>query len=132
MIEFQAMFPVMVADNLAELKQYYEENFGFNAVFFEADFYLHLVSPDSGVQLGFLMPNLKNQPSFLHSKMITEGYAVSLDVADAHKAYQQAQHLKLDIQLPLTEEVWGQRHFILQDPAGFYIDIVEHLEDAEK
>ena len=34
MIEFQAMFPVMVADDLELLKQFYEKHFGFNAVFF--------------------------------------------------------------------------------------------------
>ena len=39
-----------------EIRIFYESVFGFNAVFYDADFYLHLVSPNSGVQLGFLMP----------------------------------------------------------------------------
>ena len=131
MIEFQAMFPVMVADDLEALKQFYETYFGFNAVFFDPEFYLHLVSPNTGVQLGFLMPNMENQPAFLHPKIVTEGYAISLEVADAQKAYQQANELKLKIALPLKEEVWGQRHFIIQDPAGLYLDIVEHFEVAD-
>ena len=100
--------------------------------FFDPKFYLHLVSPDNGVQLGFMLPNLESQPTLLHPKMVTEGYVISLEVADAQKAYEQVKDLKLDIVFPLKEEVWGQRHFIIQDPAGFYLDIVEHLEVAEK
>ena len=66
MIEIDAIFPVMVASNLELLKLYYESVFGFNAVFYDPEFYLHLVSPSSGSQLGFLVPNHASQPGFLH------------------------------------------------------------------
>lgn len=128
MIAFQAMFPVMVVDDLAQLKAYYEAHFGFNAVFYDPEFYLHLVAPDNGVQLGFLLPNHPSQPPILHAKMVNEGYVMSFEVADAHQAHQQAKQMQLQIVLPLTDEAWGQRHFILQDPAGLYIDMVEQLE----
>ena len=62
MIEIEAMFPVMVTTDLEAVKQYYELVFGFKAVFFQPDFYLHLLAPDSGVQLGFLMPGHESQP----------------------------------------------------------------------
>lgn len=126
MIKFQAMFPVMVAADLDALKAFYESTLGFEAVFHEPGFYLHLVSPDTGVQLGFLVPNHASQPSFLHTPMITEGYVISLEVADAHAAYQQAIEMALDVVMPLKDEDWGQRHFIIQDPAGIHIDLVEH------
>lgn len=132
MIEFQAMFPVMVANDLEALKQFYEDVFGFNAIYFEPNFYLHLVSPNTGAQLGFLVPNHESQPSFLHSRMVTDGYVISLEVIDAKIAYQQAKELALEVVMPLKDEAWGQRHFIIQDPAGFYVDIVEHNEVADK
>lgn len=132
MIEFQAMFPVMVANDLEALKQFYEDVFGFNAVYFEPNFYLHLVSPNTGAQLGFLVPNHESQPPFLHSRMVTDGYVISLEVVDAKTAYQQAKDLTLEVVMPLKDEAWGQRHFIIQDPAGFYVDIVEHYEVADK
>lgn len=132
MIEFQAMFPVMVATDLEGLKQFYEGVFGFNAVFYEPGFYLHLVSPSNGVQLGFLMPDLENQPAFLQARMVTEGYVISFEVADAQEAYQQAKDLALEVAMPLKDESWGQRHFMIQDPAGFRVDIVEHFEVADK
>lgn len=125
MIDIQAMFPVMVATNLAEIKQFYTSVFGFNAVFYDAEFYLHLVS-NSGVQLGFLLPDHPTQPQFLQPLMSPDGYVISLEVSDAAKAYEEAMSMKLPIAMELKEEDWGQIHFILEDPAGFKIDVVEH------
>ena len=56
MIEIEAMFPVMVTTDLEAVKQFYESIFSFNAVFYDPEFYLHLVSPSTGAQLGFLIP----------------------------------------------------------------------------
>ena len=127
MIEIQATFPVMVTTDLEALKQFYEGIFGFKVVFFDTSFYLHLVSPNNGGQLGFMVPNHHSQPVFLHSQMVTEGYVISFEVIDAQKAYQQAKDLSLEVVMPLKEEEWGQRHFIIKDPAGFRVDIVEHF-----
>lgn len=128
MIEIEAMFPVMVTSNLDAVKQFYETVFGFNAVFYDQNFYLHLVSSSTGAQLGFLLPNHVSQPEFLHAIMSSDGYVISLEVKDAVLAYEEAKNLKLNIVMDIKEEVWGQVHFMLQDPAGFRVDIVQHLE----
>jgi len=130
MIAIEAMFPVMVAPNLEVIKEFYETVFGFNAVFYEANFYLHLICPNSGAQLGFLVPDHSSQPQFLHGVMAANGYAISLDVKDAALAYEQAKNLNLHIVMDIKEEAWGQLHFMLQDPAGFRVDIVQHLQVA--
>ena len=132
MIDIQAMFPVMVASNLEDIKQFYTSVFGFNVAFFDPSFYLHLVSPSSGIQLAFLLPNHVSQPQFLHSIMSLEGYVISFEVADAARAYAEAKSMGLTIAMDLKDEVWGQTHFMLKDPAGFKIDVVEHLEIATK
>ena len=108
MIEIDAMFPVMVTANLEAVKAFYESVFGFNAVFYDADFYLHLVSPNSGVQLGFLMPEHASQPDFLRPLMSPDGYVISLEVKDAAHAYAEAQKMDLTMAMELKEEVWGR------------------------
>lgn len=128
MIEVDAMFPVMVTKNLEAVKAFYGSVFGFNSVFYDAGFYLHLVSPDSGVQLGFLMPEHASQPDFLQPLMSPDGYVISLEVKDAERAYFEAQKMDLTMTTKLKEEAWGQVHFILKDPAGFRIDVVQHLD----
>lgn len=130
MIEIEAMFPVMVTPDLDAVKQFYEAVFGFNVAFYDPNFYLHLVSPNSGAQLGFLLPNHDTQPAFLHPLMSTDGYVISLEVKDATQAYAEAKNLNLSFAMHLKEEVWGQIHFMLQDPAGFRVDVVQHLEVA--
>ena len=130
MIDIQAMFPVMVTSDLTSVKAFYETAFGFTAVFFDPEFYLHLVLPSADVQLGFLVSNHSTQPAFLHALMSPEGYVISFEVKDAAKAYAEAQSLGLNIVFELKKESWGQMHFMLEDPAGFHIDIVEHLEPA--
>lgn len=126
-IKCRCMFPVFVTSNLLEQKRYYETYFAFEAVFFEEAFYLHLIQPESQIQLGFLMPELANQPDFLQKSAATEGSAITFEVDSANHAYSKAIDLGLNVVLPFKEEEWGQRHFMLKDPAGLYIDIVEHF-----
>ncbi|MGR6872384.1 VOC family protein [Pseudomonas sp. HK3] len=128
MIEIDAMFPVMVTSNLEVVKQFYEDVFGFNAVFYDPSFYLHLVSPSTGIQLGFLLPEHQTQPDFLHAVMSPDGFVISLEVKDAALAYVEAQKMALNFAMNLKEETWGQMHFMLKDPAGFRIDIVQHQD----
>jgi uncharacterized glyoxalase superfamily protein PhnB len=131
MIEIDAMFPVMVAENLEAMKQFYETVFGFKAVFYDANFYLHIISPNNSIQLGFLLPNLVSQPEFLHPVMSSEGFVISLEVKNAALAYSEAQKMNLNFIMDLKQEEWGQIHFIIQDPAGFSVDIVQHLESTD-
>lgn len=131
MIEIDAMFPVMVTNNLGAVKGFYESIFGFHTVFYDPDFYLHLVHPHNGIQLGFLLPDLESQPSYLHPLMNQTGYVISLEVKDASIAYKQAMESGLSIAMELKEETWGQVHFMVTDPAGIHIDIVQHIAAAE-
>lgn len=128
MIEIDAMFPVMVTSHLDAVKQFYETVFGFNTAFYDASFYLHLVSPSTGVQLGFMLPAHATQPEFLQTIMSTDGFVISLEVKDAALAYAEAQKMNLNVAMALKQEDWGQIHFMLQDPAGFRVDVVQHLE----
>jgi uncharacterized glyoxalase superfamily protein PhnB len=127
MIEIDAMFPLMVTNNLEAVKQFYETIFGFKAVFYQDDFYLHLVSPNN-IQLGFLIPAHASQPEFLQQVMSPNGFNISLEVKDAALAYAEAQKLQLDFAMNLKTEEWGQVHFMVKDPAGLYLDIIEHTK----
>ena len=130
MIEVDVMFPVLVTESLASVKQFYETAFGFTAVFYEPNFYLHLISPNHSIQVGFLLPDLVSQPEFLHPLMTTDGFVLSLETKDAAVAYSKAQKMGLKIIMDLKQEPWGQLHFMVQDPAGFRIDVIQHLKST--
>lgn len=128
MIDTTALFPVFVADNLAILRDFYLTHFGFEIAFFQEDFYLHLVSKQSGAQIGFLVPNHTSQPDFLHIPFQPNGFVLSLEVANAETAYEQAKQQGLNIVFDLKKEVWGQYHFMITDPAGVRLDLVQHIQ----
>ncbi len=128
MIDFVSLFPVYVTENLAALKTFYSAMFGFQAVFFDPEFYLHLQHPENGTQIGFLMPAHATQPAFLHAQTQFEGQVLTFDVSDVKAALAVVKEVELDIFFPYTEEPWGQNHFMIKDPAGLVLDIVEHVE----
>ena len=129
MIKISTLFPVFVVQDLPALQTWYQRHFGFETVFFESGFYLHLVNTESGVQLGFLVPDHASQPPFLQGLATPAGMVVSFEVDDARAAYATAQQESLDIAMDYREETWGQRHFILRDPQGLLIDIVQHTQE---
>lgn len=129
MIQLTQMFPVLVSENLGRLKSFYSEHFGFQAVFYDPEFYLHLMHSQSGVQLGFLVPDHPSQPRFLHSLASQKGMVISFEVPKIESAYTIAIDAKLEMVMELKEENWGQKHFMIRDPQGFVIDIIEDTRE---
>lgn len=128
MIQSIAMFPVIVVADLTSAKSFYETQFGFVADFFQEDFYLHLRQPDSNAQLAFMVPNHPSQPDFLHRPAGVDGMVISLEVKVAKDAYEQARSAGLEIVLDYREEEFGVAHFMVKDPSGLVVDIVEHQQ----
>lgn len=126
MIQPFAMFPVLVANDLAQLKSFYEEQFGFKVEFYQQDSYLHLHHEESKIQLAFMVPNHPSQPEFLQSRASSTGMVISLEVAKAKSAYDDAREAGLNITVDLKVEEFGVTHFMVTDPSGFVIDILEH------
>lgn len=130
MIEAKSSFPVFTVKDLEIAKTFYTDNFGFEIVF-SGDWYIHLISP-SGVQIGFLLPNQPSQPKIFQGQYSGDGVIFSLEVEDADAAFMVAKSKALNIVLDIRSEDWGQRHFVIQDPNGVYLDIVQSFEPTEE
>lgn len=121
------VYPLAVTDALKECAAFYVELFGFTVVF-DQDWYQHLVHESSGAELGFMAPNMDNQPKELHPAFGGDGQVYSFEVDDAgHEYARLSEKPGLEIVLALKDEPWGQRHFILRDPAGIYVDVIQPL-----
>ena len=79
-----------------------------------------------------MVPEHPSQPAFLHTTAGTEGMVISIEVGDAKAAHVQAQQAGMDIVLEYREEDFGVAHFMVKDPAGLVIDVVEHLQQHAK
>lgn len=121
----KALYPLIITKKLKEAAQFHIDVFGFSAVF-EQDWYIQLLHKQSGAELAFMAPNVDNQPHFLHPEFNGQGIVISFEVDNAEAEYKRVSSLKnVECLLPYTEEAWGQKHFIVRDPSGTYIDIVE-------
>lgn len=121
----KAIYPLIITDKIKEAVQFHKDTFGFTAVF-EQDWYVQLLHEKSGAELAFMVPNAENQPAFLHPKFNGEGIVLSFEVDDAKTEYERVSGLNgMQFALKYTEEEWGQKHFIVRDPSGAYIDVVE-------
>lgn len=125
-IDITMQYPVVITARLEECKNFYVKNFGFD-VLFESDWYVQM-RHKSGIELAFMKPNLSNQPEFLHSEFGRKGIIITFEVKNAKEEYEKAEKLgDLQIILQYVEEEWGQKHFIFEDPAGIFVDIVQQL-----
>jgi len=126
MIKPNSSFPVFIVEKIDEAKSFYSSYFGFDVVF-QNEWYLHLVS-ESGIQVGFMLPNQSTQPVIFHNAHDGNGIIFSLEVEDAESAFAEAKEKSLNIVLELRSENWGQYHFCIKDPNGIYLDIVQAIE----
>jgi len=129
MIHPNSSFPVFIVKNLGNAKEFYTGYFGFGAAF-ENEWYLHLVT-ETGVQIGFMLPNQPSQPEIFHNAFSGEGAIFSIEVDDVDDAYAQVQRQNLNVVLSLRSEDWGQRHFSVEDPNGVYLDVVQEIAPTD-
>lgn len=117
-------FTIVVTEKMYECVSFYVKYFGFQIVF-DSDWYNHL--RDGKVELAFMRPGLDNQPPELHPEFCGSGVVISFEVDDAEAEFNRLVNLDAPIVVKLRTEEWGQKHFILRDPSGAYVDVVEQL-----
>lgn len=118
-------YPVIQTDNVAATKAFYVDNFRFSAVF-DADWYCHLQSSeDEAVNLAILKADHETIPADRRGRV--GGLILNFEVEDVEAEFLRAQNAGLPILKPLTDEAFGQRHFITCDPNGVLIDVIKPI-----
>lgn len=125
-----SFYPVICTDKLAETRAFYETHFGF-APAFESHWYVHLTSrSDSRVNLAILDHSHETIPEGFRNP--ARGVLINFEVEDVDAAYERAQQAGLNIRLAIRDEAFGQRHFILADPAGVLVDVIKPIPPSEE
>ena len=119
------LHPLTITDKLTETAEFYKKYFDFEEVF-SSDWYIQLAHK-KGAEIAIMSPNLPNQPKILHKPYGGSGIVYTFETEDATAAYKEIQAKNAPIVHELKDEEWGQRHFILEDPAGVYVDVVQYL-----
>lgn len=124
-MQFKQLYPITITAEIKACHEFYTKFFGLETVF-EADWYIQMRHPN-GCELAWMLPDLENQPKFLAGNYLGQGMVYSFEVEDAQAEFEKLKQLGATFALQLTDEEWGQRHCMLQDPAGVFIDVVQQL-----
>jgi uncharacterized glyoxalase superfamily protein PhnB len=116
------IYPLVIVDNLESIKQFYTQALGFTLVF-ESEWYIQLDKDNR--QLAFMLANTQNQPPILHTRFSGKGLVITLEYSDVDSIYASFTQPDKIVQ-ELRDEPWGQRHFLVQDPVGIIIDLVNY------
>ena len=122
-----SFYPVLMASNVAGLRDFYCENFNFS-IAFEADWYVSLKKVQEGhaIELALLETRHPTIPPGYSTN--ARGVILNFEVENARQEYERlVQRRGIKELMPLRDEDFGQRHFMILDPAENIIDIIENI-----
>jgi GNAT superfamily N-acetyltransferase/uncharacterized glyoxalase superfamily protein PhnB len=127
-MRLQSFYPIIVTDELAACRDFYQRWFGL-AVVFEARWFVLLGSSEAGAAVAFMRPDHPSAPPG-PEPFSGKGMCLEFEVGDARAEYGRFVAGGAPLALPLRDEPFGQRRFGLFDPAGVWIDVVEQIDSA--
>ncbi len=118
----------VITIKIQESKEFYVELFGFEVIY-DSDWFVLLKAGES--QLGFMVPNHESQAPIFHNAFQGQGTWIAIDVEDVDAEYERMQSLGVPIEVPIRDEAWGDRHFVIVDPNGIGVDIVKYIPPTQ-
>ena len=113
--------PVVVTQDPAGTREFYESFLGFHAVM-EDEGFLMLAStsvPTTQVIVAWATPAAFD-PGVLR-------VAMSIEVADVNVAYADALERGLEVVYGPADEPWGIRRFFVREPSGTIVNVTSHI-----
>ncbi len=118
-------YPVIQTGDVAGTVAFYVTHFRFRPAF-ESDWYVHLQSTeDESVNLAILQGDHPTIPQ--KGQGTVNGLILNFEVEDVDAVFARVDEAGLPILKPVTDEDFGQRHFITSDPNGVLIDIIKPI-----
>lgn len=122
-MECTSYYPVLMTGDVAATAAFYTGHFGFRPLF-RSDWYVHLqAGDDATVTLAVLDRDHVTIPGAARGST-AGGILLNFEVEDAAAEYRRLAAAGLAIALPLRDEDFGQRHFIVGAPDGVLIDVI--------
>lgn len=107
---------------LRECKEFYMHYFGFELVY-ESDWYIELIVPGLPTTgISFTLPQ-RDAGEFFNGK----GMILSFEVENVDAEYKRLQELGLISHQKIQDKPWGERSFVIDDPAGVHLYIYKSI-----
>lgn len=117
----------VVTDKVRESRDFYVRLFGCEVLYEGEDGWVVLLRLGDS-ELGFMRPGLPSQAPVFRPAFQGQGMWIAIEVEDAEAEYRRIAALDVPIEAGLRDEPWGDRHFVLVDPNGIGVDVVQRLQ----
>lgn len=122
-------YPLITVKALKDSRDFFVACFGMSVVC-EANWVAMLARSEGGpIVLGFMSvdhPSVPPGPEPFDGK----GMILTFQVEDAAAEHKRLQAVSAPIAYGLATEPWGQKRFMVRDPSGILVDVVEQIEPA--
>jgi catechol 2,3-dioxygenase-like lactoylglutathione lyase family enzyme len=123
------IYPLITVTKLVESRDFFVKHFGMSLVF-EASWVVMLTRTEGGsIALGLMTADHPSKPPGPET-FDGKGMIMTFQVEDAAAEHKRLQAAGAPITYGLAEEPWGQRRFMVRDPSGILVDVVEQIEPA--
>ncbi|MBU2509756.1 VOC family protein [bacterium] len=127
-MKLKKLVPIVTTDRINEVKEFYTSYFNFKVCFEMEDKHLSIVSgKDPEFEISFMAPENDQQPTFAG-----HGLTYCLEVNDVDSEFLRLSNEGLEIVQQVQDNPWGDRSFILLDPAGVAIYIFHLISPTEE
>lgn len=115
----------VVTEKVQESKDFYVRMFGCEVIYEGDDGWIVLLQLGNS-EVGFMKPNLTSQATIYRPAFQGQGIWIAIEVEDVDAEYQRIKSLGMPIEAEIRDEPWGDRHFVIVDPNGIGVDVVQH------
>ncbi|UGT62164.1 VOC family protein [Nocardia asteroides] len=128
-MRLQSFYPVLGTEAIAASRDFYRHWLGFE-VTFEAEWYVSLRRPGPvPCELALLDPAHPTIPDGYRTP--ARGIVLNVEVDDVDAEWERMVTAGgLHPELAIRSEDFGQRHFIVADPGGVLVDVIQPIEPA--
>jgi len=116
----------IVTDKVQQSKDFYTHLFGFGVIYEGEGGWVVLLALGNS-ELGFMKPDQPSQAAIFRPAFDGRGVWIAVNVEDAQAQYERIQTLGVPIEADLRDEPWGDRHFVVVDPNGIGVDVVQRV-----
>jgi catechol 2,3-dioxygenase-like lactoylglutathione lyase family enzyme len=122
-------YPLVTVTALQESRDFFVKLFGLSVVF-EANWVVMLARKAGGpIVLGLMSAEHPSRPPGPET-FNGLGMIMTFQVEDAAAEHKRLQAAGAPISYGLAAEPWGQKRFMVRDPSGILVDVVEQIEPA--
>lgn len=126
-MEITSYYPVLMTRDVEGTARFYQQHFGFEPLF-TADWYVHLQSRGAGAAVSLAVLDARHATIPAAGRgAAAAGMLLNFEVADVDAEYERLAAAGLQVLLPLRDEAFGQRHFIVQAPDGVMVDVIKPI-----